>query len=213
MRLIGYVRVSLDEETPENQEYSIYRWASRYGYQIVSIVRDLGVSGGTDPLSREGFRAALERLRDPNIDGLVVYSLDRIARSLWDLYTAIKEVEKMGKHVISVKEEWLNTLDSRIRGLIIAILGWAAEMEREMIRSRTREALARLKAQGKRLGRPPKWTPEKREEALKLIKRGYSLKHIAKILGIGYSTLKKHVSKDIELSKAFYEMKMKKRFT
>jgi len=212
MRLVAYVRVSLEEEAPENQEYAIYQWASVRGHQIVSLLKDLGVSGGVNPLEREGFREALERLKDPNVDGLVVYSLDRVARSLWDLYRAIRHIEDMGKVVISVKEEWLNTLDPKLRGLIIAILGWAGEMEREMIRSRTKEALARLKAQGKKLGRPSKWNSEVRDKVLNYIQKGYSLKDIAKIVGIGYSTLKRYVSKDLELSKAFYEMKMKKRF-
>ncbi len=68
----------------------------------------------------------------------------------------MKELEARNKLLVSVREEWLENVDPKVRQLIITILGWAAEMEREFIRERTREALARLKAEGKHVGRPPR---------------------------------------------------------
>ena len=141
MRLIGYVRVSEETENPENQRYSIYEWAAKHGYQLVSVFEDIGVSGALPPRERPGFRRALDALG--GADGLVVYALDRVARSLVELVEVVRELEAKGKVVISVRESWLQQLDPKIRSLVVAVLGWAAEMEREFIRERTREALSR----------------------------------------------------------------------
>jgi DNA invertase Pin-like site-specific DNA recombinase len=156
MRLAAYIRVSRDGERPENQEYAIYRWAAEKGHQIIEAVRDVGVSGDLPPAQRPGWQRVMQLLE--SADGVVVYALDRVARSLWDLAAVVKELEARGKLLLSVREEWLQDVDPRVRQLIISILGWAAEMEREFIRERTREALARLKAQEKPVGRPPKWS-------------------------------------------------------
>jgi DNA invertase Pin-like site-specific DNA recombinase len=205
LKLVGYVRVSEESENPENQKYAIYEWASKKGYQVVDVFIDVGISGALPPKERPGFKKLLEAL--PNVDGVVVYALDRIARSLEELYTTIKEVELMGKVVISVREEWLEAIDPRVRGLILAILGWAAEIEREFIRERTKLALARLKARGKKLGRPKKVNDAICLEAIKYVDRGYTLKDAAKLLGISYSTLARYILSNPTLRKQYYEAK------
>jgi len=90
-------------------------------------------------MDRPGFQKALAALE--NADGLVVYALDRLARSLVELVDVVKLLESKGKVVLSVREYWIQQLDPKIRSLILAIMGWAAEMEREFIKERTREAL------------------------------------------------------------------------
>ena len=52
MRLAAYVRVSRDDEQPENQEHAIFRWAAERGHQVVEVVRDVGVSGALPPAQR-----------------------------------------------------------------------------------------------------------------------------------------------------------------
>ena len=150
MKLVAYVRVSREDENPDNQRFAIYEWASKQGHQVLEVYEDVGVSGALPPKERPGFKRALEALEEA--EGLVVYSLDRVARSLRELVEVVEDLESRGKPVFSVREPWLQQLDQRVRSLIIAVLGWAAEMEREFIRERTREALRRLKAQGKRIG-------------------------------------------------------------
>jgi DNA invertase Pin-like site-specific DNA recombinase len=54
MRLVAYVRVSRDDEQPENQEYAIFRWAAERGHQVVKVVEDVGVSGALPPAQRPG---------------------------------------------------------------------------------------------------------------------------------------------------------------
>lgn len=194
MRLIGYVRVSQPDEQPENQEYAIYRWAALAGHQVVEIAKDVGVSGAVPPNERPGWKRVLAAL--DQADGVVVYALDRIARSLWDLAGVVKELEGRGKVLLSVREDWLQAMDPKIRQLIIAILGWAAEMEREFIRQRTKEALERLKAQGKHIGRPPKWNEAVRRRIIDLVSRGLTLKEASQLAGVGYRTAVRYLSND-----------------
>jgi DNA invertase Pin-like site-specific DNA recombinase len=206
MRLVACVRVSRDDERPENQEYAVYRWAAERGHQIVEVVRDVGVSGALPPAQRPGWRRVLELLE--SADGVVVYALDRLARSLWDLAAVVRELEARGKILLSVREEWLQSVDPRVRQLIISVLGWAAEMEREFIRERTREALARLKAQGKQIGRPPKWSEATRRRIIELVRRGLTLREACKLVGVGYRTAQRYLSRDPEYLKARMEARL-----
>jgi DNA invertase Pin-like site-specific DNA recombinase len=209
VRLVGYVRVSEESENPENQRYAIYEWASKRGYQVLEVYEDIGVSGALPPKERPGFRKVLEALG--GADGVVVYALDRVARSLEELYATIREIESMGKVVVSVREEWLQSIDPRVRSLILMILGWAAEIEREFIRERTRLALQRLKAQGKRLGRPRKVTDAICLEAIKYVGKGYTLKDAAKLLGVGYSTLARAILTNPVLREQYYSARARAR--
>ncbi len=111
MRLVAYVRISRDDERPENQEYAVYRWAAERGHQVVEVVKDVDVSGALPPAQRPGWRRVLELLE--SADGIVVYALDRLARSLWDLAAVVKELEARGKLLLSVREEWLQSIDPK----------------------------------------------------------------------------------------------------
>jgi len=206
VRLVAYVRVSREDERPENQEYAIFKLATQRGWQVVDAVRDVDVSGAVPPHERPGWRRALELL--DGADGVIVYALDRIARSLWDLAAVVRELEARGKVIVSVREEWLQSLDPKIRSLVITILGWAAEMEREFIRQRTREALERLRAMGKRIGRPPKWDEAKRRKIIDLVRRGLSLREACQLVGIGYRTAQRYLSRDPEYLKARVEARL-----
>jgi len=209
LKLVGYVRVSEETENIDNQKYAIFEWCAKHGYQLVGVFEDIGVSGALPPRERPGFRRALEAL--DKADGLVVYALDRVARSLVELVEVVRELEAKGKVVISVREPWLQQLDPKIRQLVVAVLGWAAEMEREFIRERTREALRRLKAQGKRIGRPPKVNEQIAREAIKYIERGYTLKDAAKLLGVGYTTLARYLTQNPVLRSMYYEARARAR--
>jgi len=209
VRLVAYVRVSEKSENPENQKLAIYEWCSRNGHQIVDVCEDIGISGALPPKDRAGFQRALKALE--RADGLIVYALDRIARSLTELVEVVREIEGRGKLVISVRESWLQNLDPKMRSLVIAILGWAGEMEREFIRERTRLALMRLKALGKRVGRPPKMSEEKAVAAIRLVGEGYTLKEAARVIGVGYTTLAKFIMERDHLRALYYEVKARAR--
>ena len=209
MKLLAYVRVSEETENPENQKYAIYEWAARSGHQVLNVYEDIGVSGALPPIERPGFRKLLESL--DGADGLVVYALDRLARSLGELVEVFKLLEARGKVIVSVRESWLQQLDPAVRKLVIAVLGWAAEMERMFISERTKLALARLKARGVRLGRPRKVTEATALEAVKYVERGYTLKDAAKLLGVGYKTLARFIHDTPMLRAKYYEARARVR--
>jgi Site-specific recombinases, DNA invertase Pin homologs len=206
VRLVGYIRISREDEQPENQEHAIYRWAAERGHQVVGITKDVGVSGALPPAQRPGWQRVMQLLEQA--DGVVVYALDRVARSLWDLAAVVKELEARGKIMLSVREEWLQSIDPKVRQLVVVMLGWAAEMEREFIQERTREALASLKAQGKHVGRPPKWSEATRRRIIDLVRRGLTLKEACQLAGVGYRTAQRYLSKDPEYLKARMEARL-----
>ncbi len=82
-------------------------------------------------------------------------------------------------------------------------------MEREFIKERTREALARLKAEGKHLGRPPKWSNEVRAKIIEGLKAGKSLRQVCAELGIGYRTAWEHLKNDPEYKPLITQNKRK----
>ena len=205
MKLVAYVRVSREEENPENQKFAIYEWASKNGHIITAVFEDIDISGALPPKERPAFQKVIQEL--PNADGLVVYALDRLARSMVELVDVVRELESKGKVVLSVRENWLQNLDTKIRSLILAILGWTADMEREFARTRTRDALKRLKAQGKQIGRPAKVNEKIANQALKYVEKGYSLRDVAKLLGIGYTTLARFLTTDPEFRAKYYDAK------
>ena len=209
MRLVAYVRVSEETENPDNQKFAIYEWAARRGYVVERVFEDIGVSGALPPRERPGFARVLKALEE--VDGVVVYALDRVARSLAELVDVVREIEGKGKVILSVREEWLQQLDPKVRGLIVAILGWAAEMERELIRARTREALRRLKAMGKHIGRKPVVTEAVARKAVEYVAKGYTLKDAAKILGVNYGTLANYISKNPAVRASYYEARARRR--
>lgn len=188
MEAYAYVRVSLEEEEPENQRLAISRFAKEKGYEVVKWFEDVGISGAVPTWKRSSFRSLLDEVeRDPR--PVLVYELSRLGRSFYETLRAIQELESRGSPVIVVspKESFLQTLDPQVRKLILAVLAWAAERERELLRQRTIEGMKRAKAQGKHVGRPPKHVDWRKVRELR--EKGVSWKDIARILDIGYTTL------------------------
>jgi len=194
MKVVAYVRVSREDENPENQVYAIKQYCSSKGLEVVDVVIEFGVSGALEPLKREGFSRVIDMLMSRRADGIIVYALDRIARSLWNLASIFKMFDERGWVIMSVREDWINILDKHIRSLIIAILGWAGEMERIFISERTKEALKRVRSMGKKLGRP-EVEEEKIRRIMELMEGGLSLKEACRKVGVSYSTGKRKVKR------------------
>jgi DNA invertase Pin-like site-specific DNA recombinase len=161
MRVLGYVRVSTDEQSMsgaglEAQRQTILAECRRRGWELVEVVEDRGYSARD--LKRPAIRAALEELERGKADGLVVAKLDRLSRSMLD-FTAI-----MAK---AQRQSWaLVALDCAVdtttpAGEAMAnVLATFAQFERRLIGQRTREALAEKRSQGVRLGRPRQLSEE-----------------------------------------------------
>ena len=149
MRCAIYARVSTYEQEPENQLQELRRYAEARGWTVVEYI-DRGVSGSTDR------RPSLDRLvtdaRRRRFDVLVVWRLDRLGRNLKHLVTLLEDLQAVGIAFVSLGEGIdCTTAAGRLQLHVLAAL---AEFERARIAERVRAGLARVRASGKRLGRP-----------------------------------------------------------
>lgn len=97
-------------------------------------------------------------------DVVVVTRIDRLARSTFELFSIIKRIVDAGGQFASLAEPWADTSTSTGR-LMLAVLGGLADVERDLIRTRTAEGRERAKARGQHMGRPQRLTPAQQAEA------------------------------------------------
>jgi DNA invertase Pin-like site-specific DNA recombinase len=122
----------------------------------------------------------------------LVYELSRVGRTFWDTLDAIKAIEQYAPLVsCSPRESFLQTTEPSVRKLMIGILTWVAERERDMLVQRTKDGMERAKAVGKGIGRPQKVID--RNELLTLLAKNRSKTKIAKNLGVSRGTLYKEL--------------------
>ena len=149
MKVAIYIRVSRSDLNLDNQRKPLVDYANMKGWDY-RIFEEQESTRKTRPVKEE----LLSELRKGKYDGVIVYKLDRWARSLQELIMNVDEITNRGKFFISVTQPF-DTSGSMGR-LTLQILGAMAEFEREMIRERTMAGLDRARAQGKTLGRPRK---------------------------------------------------------
>ena len=119
---------------------------------------------------------------------VVVTRIDRLARSTFDLFAIVKSIVDRKAQFRSLAEPWADTATSSGR-LMIAILGGLADVERDLIRTRTAEGRERAKARGVKLGRKPKLTPQQKREALARRTAGETLMEIARSYNVSFATI------------------------
>lgn len=172
MSAVAYIRVSTREQDEDVQREEILRFAKRKGLQIIKWYVDKGESGAKPFRLRPQANLLLEELDIVKPKTILVFAIDRVGRTMLDTVNTILELENRGIKIVSVKEEWLQTLDSNIRKLILSILSWVAEFERRRIRERQLAAWE----MGKPKGRPPVKLPFR--EILRRLERGWTKKSI-----------------------------------
>ena len=121
-------------------------------------------------------------------DVVTVTRIDRLARSTFDLFAIVKQIVDAGGQFRSLAEPWADTATSTGR-LMIAVLGGLADVERDLIRTRTAEGRSRAQARGQHMGRPPKLTPEQQVEARRRRAEGATLKELARSYDVGLATI------------------------
>lgn len=188
----AYLRVSTEDQTVMNQRLSLQRWAASHGFQIIDYFEDSSVSGKTPATTRPGFKELLNLVARELIDAVLVYELSRIGRTFWDTLEAIKAVEQYTPLIsCSPRETFLQTTEPSIRKLMLGILTWVAERERELLVQRTKDGILRAKSVGKKIGRPVKKINDK--ELITLLSQSKSKAKIAKELGVSKATLYKNL--------------------
>lgn len=181
MAIFGYGRVSTAGQTTENQRLEI----EHAGYQVEFWLADI-VSGAAHAAQRPRFKELLDKIRRG--DTLVVAKLDRLGRDAPDVLATIKLLAERKVEVIVLQLGKLD-LGSPAGKLMLAMLAAVAEMERDLLVERTQAGLARAKAEGKTLGRPPKTTQEQRAAMVAAHGNGGSVSALARRFSVSRATV------------------------
>ena len=190
----GYLRVSTDKQETENQRYEVLKYANEKKLGSVEIIEET-ISGKKSWKNRK-LGDLIDNLQKGDI--LIITELSRLGRSMLEIMELLSILLRKGVelHVIKNRQILKDDLQSKVFAMAFSI---ASEIERELISQRTKEALARAKANGKRLGRPRGPGKSKfdkyREEILELRSKRVSISAIAKILGVPYVSLYSYVKK------------------
>ena len=188
-RVALYLRVSTgDGQTIENQRQALEEMAARAGWQVVEVYADEGISGTKGRERRPAFDRMLKAALRRKFDMIAAWSVDRLGRSLQDLVSFLSELKAAGVDLF-LHQQALDTSSPSGRALF-QMLGVFAEFEAAMIRERTLAGLARARAQGKRLGRPP----VKQGVAVAVrrsLAAGVSIRRAAALHHVGISTVQR----------------------
>ncbi|MGI0019777.1 MAG: recombinase family protein [Nitrososphaera sp.] len=188
----AYLRVSTEEQTVQNQKLVLEKWARGSGYQILDFFEDSAVSGKVPAIQRKGFRDLMELVKTAQVDAVLVYELSRVGRTFWDTLDAIKVIEQYAPLLsCSPRESFLQTTEPSVRKLMIGILTWVAEREREMLVQRTKDGMERARVAGKGIGRPQKVLDKNR--LISMLAENQSKSKIARSLGVSKATLYKEL--------------------
>jgi DNA invertase Pin-like site-specific DNA recombinase len=172
-----------------------YARVSTYGQTLDAQLEQLKVDGCTKIYREKASGAQADRRELLRMlkelaagDMVTVTRIDRLARSTFDLFAIVKRIVDAGGQFRSLAEPWADTATSTGR-LMIAVLGGLADVERDLIRTRTAEGRSRAKARGQHMGRKPKLTPQQQAEARQRRAEGATLKELAQSYNVGRATI------------------------
>jgi DNA invertase Pin-like site-specific DNA recombinase len=158
-----YLRVSTDRQDEANQEPECLRLCAARGWEP-RVYRETE-SGAK---RRPQWDRVKEAARTGDVRAVVFWALDRTGRSRVQVAHDLGELWRWGAQVASVKDSWTDQPAGPLRDLLVQLMGWFAQMERDRLRERTRAGLARAKAAGVVLGRPSKMPEAARARAREL---------------------------------------------
>ena len=189
MRVALYARCSTADQSVDLQLDGLRDYARMRGFTLVEEYVDEGISGARS--RRPALDQLLAAAHRRRFDGVLIWKLDRLARSVRHLVNVAADLESLGIDLI-VLDQGIDTSTSAGR-FLFHTLGAVGELERDLIRERTVAGLAAAKRRGKRLGRPRVHVP--RAKAHALLAEGRSVSEVARSLGIARSTLQRALPK------------------
>lgn len=190
--IYGYIRVSSDKQTVENQRFEINNFCEREQLHIDGWIEE--TISGTKAYNKRQLGVLLKKVQKDDL--IICAELSRLGRSLFMIMEILSLCMKKECKVWTIKDNY--RLGDDIQSKVLAFaFGLSAEIERNLISQRTKEALARKKAEGVVLGRPKgrKTSPQKHKlhgkEVLidELLKQDVSKRQIAKICKVDRNTL------------------------
>lgn len=187
MKTYAYIRVSTDKQDANNQRLEILEYARRHDLKVNEFI-EITISSRQTSKERR-IDELVSRLQTG--DTLIVSELSRLGRSTGDVINLIKELAARTIRVIAIKQNIdINGDRDMTSKIIVTIFSLLAELERDLISLRTKEALAGRKRKGVQLGKP-KGTIQKskfdkdRQKIEELLGYGVSVRKIANVLGYG----------------------------
>ena len=193
--IIAYLRVSTGKQNPENQREEIKRFAEEKNMAIDQWVIETA-SGKLAPRKRKLGRV-LGRMKKG--DTLIVSEISRLSRSLTEIMTIMGQCLEKEISIYTTKERY--TFDNSINSKVLCFaFGLVAEIERNLISMRTKEALAVKKAEGVRLGRRPgsnvkiKFIEQNEARIARMLDSGMSITQMCRKIGISRHTWYKYKS-------------------
>lgn len=194
MRVSIYGRVStIDKQNPEMQLSDLRKYAEARGWNVSGEFVDR-CSGARD--KRPELDRLMEACRKRQIDGILVWRLDRWGRSLKHLINSLDELRALGISFISFSENI--DLSTSTGQLLFHLLGAFAEFERNLIKERVVAGIANAKAKGVKFGRPRRFHDDMLFEVKEFQKAGLSIRAIAKKLKVSPALVHKlaHMEKN-----------------
>lgn len=197
--IYGYLRVSTEDQDENSQRIGVEEFCKKHEFKIDKYYIDHGLSGALD-FDKRQMGKLMKVLKKG--DTVVTSEISRIGRRLVLVLDFIKFCTEKGVNLYTVKDKY-KIEDSIQSKVILTVMGLCAEIERDLIRQRTREGLARTRAEGTILGRPlgARTAPEKHKLfgkerfIIELMESGVSKRQIAKICKVNRNTLARYITK------------------
>lgn len=191
--IYGYLRVSSDEQDVNSQKQGVVKFAEAREWKVDEYITDEGVSGGKDP-DKRNLGPLLKKLHKDDI--VIAAEISRLGRDLYMVMDILHFCMKTGCKIYTVKDNF--ALDDNIQSKVLAFaFGLAAEIERQMIRQRTKEGLRLRMKLGVLLGRPvgvkstesTAFSPEQKEKIIEQYNWGVPERRLAANFNIDRNTL------------------------
>lgn len=194
--IYAYIRVSTDKQTVENQRFEIEKFARTREIVIEKWISE--TVSGTKEAKKRKLGPLIKKLKKG--DTLICSEISRLGRRLMEVMAILNTLMLKNITVLTVKEKY--ELGNNIQSQILAFaFGLSAQIERDLISQRTKEGLARRKAEGKKLGRDVgsknshyKLTG-KENEINTMIEYGYSKASICRKFKCNPKTLNDHLKR------------------
>lgn len=187
-----YLRVSTDQQNTNMQRDDLVKWAEARGFSY-KIYEDTGSGVNAN---RKKLQELMADARSRKIDGVALWKLDRLFRSMKHAVVTLSEWSELGVDFYSHKDQIdMTTSTGRLLGHLLMAF---AEWEADTIRTRVKGGLMAAKARGVRLGRPAKVNKEVVEQVLALKSQNVSVRNIAKQVGLAKSTIQRILNKRAE---------------